>query len=166
MISGISSQDISCPAHTVPAHREDSEHRQHSGDLKPGEIQDGEWNVADGKLHRGSPSLLLPSPPLSKDHSRWQRGKNSFGTRSEKSRSFPEGNGSCWGSCSSSTNPTGKGLLGVAAHPPTPPTASRDQNSSPNVPGCNSWCLPSPPSALAFPEHGLGRSPWAQGPAS
>lgn len=106
------------------------------------------------------------SPPLSKDHSRWQRGeKIALGPAARKADHSQRETDPVGGSCSSFTNPTGKGLLGGAAHSPTPPLGSRDQNMSPNVPGCNSWCLPSPPSAVAFPEHGLGKSPSAQGPA-
>lgn len=129
-ISGISSQAISCPARSVPAHREDSEHRQHSGDLKPGEIQAREWNVADGTLHWGFPSLLLPSPQQG-PFQMAKREKIALGPAARKADHSQREMDPVGGSCSSSTNPTGTGLPGGAAHSPTPPLGSRDPEQGP-----------------------------------
>ena len=54
-----------------------------------------EWNVADQKLCQSLPSLLLSS--LLQVLPAGKESKNSFGTCSEKSLSFPEGNLSVWG---------------------------------------------------------------------
>lgn len=130
----------SCPAHTAPPHGEDSEH---SGDPKPGEIRDWQWN---GAFQASS------SPPLSQDNSRWQRGKKpTLGAAVRK----PEGNGAQRGLLQQLHNPHGEG---AAAHPPTPPLGA-GSSRNPNVLGCNSWCLPGPPTAVAFPEQGLGTCP-------
>lgn len=77
-------------------------------------------NMADGKLHQGYPSLLLPSP---------QQGPFQMAKREKKSQLWelqreklliPEGNGSAWGLLQHTQTPLGRGCWGVLPSAPHP----------------------------------------------
>lgn len=81
------------------------------------------------------------SPPLSKNHSRWPRGKKTPALGPAARKAAPSrGKWIRLGAPAAHTNPTGKGLLGGAALSPTPPLGSRDQKVNADVPGGDSRC--------------------------
>lgn len=134
---------------------------------KTGETGYKEWNVADRKLRQSFPSLLLSS--LLQVLTAGKEEKNSFGTCSEKSLSFPEGNLSVWAILAAALHFTitiGKGLQGVLPHSPhlTTPFGLLLQEWGPEhviLLGPDfSWCtctfsclLITPPLAVVFSHH-------------
>lgn len=114
-------------------------------------VECGRWEA--------TPGLSKPAPPPQQGPFQMaKREKIALGPAARKADHSQREMDLAGGSCSSSTNPTRKGLPGGAAHSPTPPLGAGARAESQRV---QFLCLPSPPAAAASSEHGLGR---ARGP--